>query len=128
MSSNLQDRINHLKTDPNVRKLVDRMPRSMKVGLRRVIDRADSGDDERNRLVQELGSLNTMVAHLIYESARNAPRSLEPKRLLSHGFKVYSSTTRMASLKNLQRIGTTISSSSNSARETGWKRNLVLPS
>lgn len=108
MSSNLQDRINHLKTDPNVRKLVDRMPRSMKVGLRRVIDRADSGDHERNRLVQELGSLNTMVAHMMYESARDAPRSLEPKRLLSHGFKVYSQHDEDGITEEIfNRIGTT---------------------
>lgn len=90
MASNLQERINHLKTDANVRKLVDRMPRSMKVSLRRVIDRVGNGDGERDTLAQQLGSLNTMVAHLIYESARNAPRSLEAKRLLRHGFKVYS--------------------------------------
>jgi hypothetical protein len=49
-----------------------------------------------------------MVAHLIYESARNTPRSLEPKRLLSHGFKVYSQHDEDGITEAIfNRIGTT---------------------
>jgi hypothetical protein len=86
----MQDRINEMKKNPAVRKLVDRMPRGMKVGLRRVIDRAAGTGDQRGRVASELSALNTLVAHLVYEQALESPRSLEPKRLLRHGFKVYS--------------------------------------
>lgn len=90
MAINMQERINRLKTNPGVRKMVDRMPRNVKVGLRRLLDRAGERGTQRERLAGELSSLNTMLAHLIYERAAESPRAQEPKRLLRHGFKVYS--------------------------------------
>ena len=66
------------------------MPRGMKVGIRRAIDRTGGEGGERERLAAEVSQLNTLVAHAIYEGAKESARGREPKRLLRHGFKVYS--------------------------------------
>lgn len=82
--------LNQLKTNPAVRKLVDRMPRGFKAGLRRFLDRFSTHGGERKEIVRELNAVNTMLSHLARERALETPRSQEPKRLLRHGFKVYS--------------------------------------
>ena len=104
----LQEQINRMKTNPAVRKLVDRTPRGVKSGLRRLLDRAGERGGERGRVAGELSSLNTMLAHIIYESARESPRALEPKRLLRHGFKVYSQHDEDGITEEIfNRVGTT---------------------
>ena len=104
----LQDRLNRMKTNPAVRKLVDRTPRGVKSGVRRLLDRAGSGGDRRERVANELSALNTMVSHLIYERATDGPRAREPKRLLRHGFKVYSQHDEDGLIEEIfNRVGTT---------------------
>lgn len=91
-----------------MRKLVDRMPRGVKSGLRRVIDRAGGGEGERERIANELSQLTTLVAHALYEEARGSPRAAEPKRLLRHGFKVYSQHDEDGITEEIfNRVGTT---------------------
>jgi hypothetical protein len=104
----LQDKLNRMKTNPAVRKLVDRTPRGVKSGVRRFLDRTSAGNDRRERVANELSALNTMVAHLIHERATDSPRASEPKRLLRHGFKVYSQHDEDGITEEIfKRVGTT---------------------
>ena len=109
MPNNMQDRINRLKANPAVRKLVDRMPRNLKAGARRVLDGASgSRGGAPERTADELSQLNTLVAHLAYEGALKSPRAQEPKRLLRHGFKVYSQHDEDGIIEEIfNRVGTT---------------------
>ena len=88
-NSLLNRSVNQLKANASVRKLVDRLPRKLKVRLRQVVDRT-TAPGPRERLVSELSAHNTLLSQLIYDRAMTTERSQEPKRLLRHGLKVYS--------------------------------------
>jgi hypothetical protein len=83
------------------------MPRGMKAGLTRAVGRTGGGGP-RERLADELSQLTTLVAHAIYEEAKGSPRAQEPKRLLRHGFKVYSQHDEDGLIEEIfNRVGTT---------------------
>lgn len=88
-TSLLNRSVNQLKSNASVRRLVDRMPRKLKVRLRQALDRTSSSGP-REQIVSELSIQNTLLCQMLYERAMLIPRAQEPKRLLKHGFKVYS--------------------------------------
>jgi hypothetical protein len=89
-SSWLNKSLNRVKRHAAVRRLLDTMPRGSKAFLRRSVDRISTRSDERGQLRAAIGVSNTMLAQLLYTTALQSERYQEPKRLIRHGFKVYS--------------------------------------
>lgn len=103
----LNDSLNRMKENPAVRRLIDRLPRSSKVRLRRAVDRITTGR-AREHMVAELGATNTMLAQLLYARTLEQPRYQDPRRLLKYGFKAYSQHDEDGITEEIfRRIGTT---------------------
>ena len=88
-SFNLNNSVNQLKATPVVRRIVDSLPRKLKVRFRRILDRA-TRDRSHELIVNGLSTTNKLLCQLMYERAMEAPRGQEPRRLLKYGFKIYS--------------------------------------
>ncbi|MEK6280175.1 MAG: hypothetical protein AABN95_07445 [Acidobacteriota bacterium] len=103
----LNKSVNQLKSNQAMRRMIDRVPRGFKSKFRRVLDRATIRKPKEQAL-NELGALNTLLSQLIYEQTLAAPRTNEPRRLLKHGFKVYSQHDEDGIIEEVfKRIGST---------------------
>lgn len=85
----LNKSVNQLKSRPSVRKIVDLLPRKLKVRLRQGIDRTTARRPQE-QMIGELAAQNTLLSQVLYETYLRSPRNQDPKRLLKYGFKVYS--------------------------------------
>jgi hypothetical protein len=104
----INETLNRLKQVPAVHQMVAKMPRGLKVGLRRAIDRTAERASSTDRIVNELDSAATLLAYATYEQARSSPRFAEPKRLLRSGYSVYSQHDEDGILHEIfKRVGTT---------------------
>lgn len=81
--------VNRLKSRPSVRKVVDLIPRKLKVRLRQGIDKTTTRRPHE-QMIGELAAQNTLLSQVLYERSISSPRNQESKRLLKYGFKVYS--------------------------------------
>ena len=103
----LNKSVNQLKSNASVRKIVDRMPRKLKVSLRQAIDKATTRKPQA-QIVGELNAQNTLLSQLLYEMALRTERNQEQKRLINYGFKVYSQHDEDGIIEEIfRRIGST---------------------
>jgi hypothetical protein len=99
--------LNRAKSQPLVASMLRRMPRSMKARARRMVDRF-SRLSIVERLHDQVSQTNDILARLVYEHAFSTPRFQDSKRLLQHGFKVYSQHDEDGLIEEVfRRIGTT---------------------
>lgn len=105
--SRLNVLVNRAKSQPLVATMLQRMPGSIKATARRMVDRM-SRPSLGDRLHAQISQTNDILARMMYESAFATPRFQEPKRLLKHGFKVYSQHDEDGIIEEIfRRIGTT---------------------
>ena len=86
---------------------VQRIPRPVKVRVRKALDRS-SRPSLLARIHSQTGQTNDLLARFLYEQAFQTPRFQDPKRLLGSGFKVYSQHDEDGIIEEIfRRIGTT---------------------
>jgi hypothetical protein len=99
--------LHRLKSNPFVAAALKGIPRGPKARLRGWIDRL-SAPGAREKLVTQNSQQVDLLARFIYEQAFLTPRFQDPKRLLSHGFKVYSQHDEDGMIEEIfRRIGCT---------------------
>jgi len=99
--------LNRAKRSPGLSKLVGAMPTSMKSRVRAMVDRATQ-PSKIERLIKQTSQVNDLLAAMMYEQAFSTPRFQDPRRLLSHGFKVYSQHDEDGIIEEIfNRIGVT---------------------
>jgi hypothetical protein len=105
--STINTALNRLKHWGPLRRVSDTIPTPLKASMRRSLDRI-SEPRAINRLVAELSQTNDLLAAAVYENARQSPRMLDRKRLVGHGFKVYSQHDEDGIIEEIfRRIGET---------------------
>jgi len=83
------------------------MPNSLKVGMRRMVDRTTRPSTLQQILLQT-SQTNDILARMMYEEALESPRFQDPRRLLGSGFKVYSQHDEDGIIEEIfRRIGET---------------------
>jgi hypothetical protein len=99
----LNNTINKLKQSS----MFKTIPRPMKAGLRRTVDRFN-GPSKLDRVFAQASQTNDLLARMAYEQAFSTPRFQDPVRLLGNGFKVYSQHDEDGIIEEIfRRIGTT---------------------
>jgi hypothetical protein len=107
MPSAINVALNRIKSTPAVASALERLPPSFKSRMRRAVDRGTKPSTLQQVLAQTSQS-NDLLARLLYEQALASPRFQEAKRLLPHGFKVYSQHDEDGIIEEIfRRIGTT---------------------
>jgi hypothetical protein len=107
MPSPINAAINRIKSMPVVASAVQRLPLSLKSRLRQGIDRSTKPSVLQQVLAQA-SQTNDLLARQLYEQALASPRFQDQKRLLKHGFKVYSQHDEDGIIEEIfRRIGTT---------------------
>jgi hypothetical protein len=105
--SQLNVLLNRAKSQTLVASVLQRMPRSMKATARQVVDRF-TRKSTGELLYEQVSQTNDILARLMYEQAFSTARFQEPKRLLQHGFKVYSQHDEDGIIEEIfRRIGMT---------------------
>jgi hypothetical protein len=80
---------------------------STKTTIRKFVDRV-SEPSAKQQLLSQVSQTNTLLCQLLYEQALSTPRAQEAKRLLRHGFKVYSQHDEDGIIEEIfRRIGAT---------------------
>jgi hypothetical protein len=103
----INDLLNRAKKLPGLSHLADAMPTSVKSAARAAVDRA-TRPSEMERLISQASQSNDLLATMLYQQAFSTPRFQEPRRLLRHGFKVYSQHDEDGIIEEIfQRIGAT---------------------
>jgi len=101
------DLINRAKRTKLGSMVADLMSPSMKSSLRSMMTAA-SRPSKLDRAIAQASQTNDLLARMLYETAFSSPRFQEGKRLLSHGFKVYSQHDEDGIIEEIfNRIGTT---------------------
>ncbi len=99
--------LSRIKSTPGVAAAIERLPRSLKSRMRRAVD-VSTKPSTLQQVLAQTSQTNDLLARLIYEQALASPRFQEPKRLLKHGFKVYSQHDEDGIIEEIfQRIGMT---------------------
>lgn len=99
--------LHSLKSNPVVAAALKGIPRGPKARVRGWIDRLNS-PGTREKLVTQSSQQVDLLARFIYEQAFQTPRFQDRKRLLPHGFKVYSQHDEDGMIEEIfRRIGCT---------------------
>jgi hypothetical protein len=81
--------LNRLKSLPFVKTFAGLLPRGVKARLRALADRA-TRPSVKMQILGQVSQTNDLLARFLYEQAFLTPRFQDPRRLVGHGFKVYS--------------------------------------
>jgi hypothetical protein len=99
--------LNRLKTLPGMAGFLHSVPPSWKAAARRRVD-SFTQPSKLERLLAQASQTNDLLARMLYEQAFSTERFQEPKRLLKHGFKVYSQHDEDGIIEEIfKRIGET---------------------
>jgi len=99
--------LNQVKQSSAGGELLKLCPASAKARMRRVVDRF-TRPSQITSLLAQASQTNDILARMLYEQAFLTPRFQESKRLLKHGFKVYSQHDEDGIIEEIfRRIGTT---------------------
>ena len=99
--------INKVKKMPAVESLLRSVPPSWKAALRRRVESV-TRPSNFGALLAQVSQANDLLARMLYEQAFSTERFQEPKRLLKHGFKVYSQHDEDGIIEEIfNRIGVT---------------------
>lgn len=107
MPSAINVALNRIKSTPAMAAAIARIPPSVKSRMRRAVDRSTKPSTLEQVLAQT-SQTNDLLAQLLYEQALASPRFQAAKRLLQHGFKVYSQHDEDGIIEEIfRRLGTT---------------------
>lgn len=102
----LNTTLNRLKYAPGIAPLTRALPSSWKAGARKIVDRL-TRPSKTQLLLEQASQTNDLLANLLYTQAFSTPRFQDEKRLLRHGFKVYSQHDEDGIIEEIfRRIGT----------------------
>ncbi len=99
--------LNQVKQSSTGGALVKLFPASAKARIRRMFDRL-TRPSKMTSILAQASQTNDILARMLYEQAFSTPRFQDTKRLLTHGFKVYSQHDEDGIIEEIfNRIGTT---------------------
>lgn len=99
--------LNHARRVWPLSLLYRAMSPSTRARVRRTVDRL-SAPSVAEQILAQAGQTNDLLARLLYERLRESARAQDSKRLLGHGFKVYSQHDEDGIIEEIfRRIGTT---------------------
>jgi hypothetical protein len=99
--------LNRLKSSRLITPLAAAMSPNLKARIRRMLDRT-AKPSPSEKIVMQTSQTNDLLARMLYEQAFSSSRFREHKRLLHHGFKVYSQHDEDGIIEEIfNRIGVT---------------------